>query len=134
MLLVLALAAGLWGLGALMGASRMARAYMLGLLYVAVLALHVVLPEGHPARLATGGSAALWLIVGGFGGLGAAYALVLRRLKARAEAKAPVQAPQWGDPHYTRSTWCGRRRWPTCTGYSSTCHQQRPPGRPLPAR
>ncbi|MCR8550765.1 molybdopterin-synthase adenylyltransferase MoeB [Salipiger sp. P9] len=96
MLLVLALAAGLWGLGALMGASRMARAYMLGLLYVAVLALHVVLPEGHPARLATGGSAALWLIVGGFGGLGAAYAFVLRRLKARAEAKAPVQAPPPG--------------------------------------
>jgi len=40
MLAVLALAAAIWGLGWVMGASRTARGYMLALLYVAVLALH----------------------------------------------------------------------------------------------
>ncbi len=39
---------------------------MLALLYVAVLALQVVLPPGHPLREATGGSAAHWLVLGGF--------------------------------------------------------------------
>ena len=58
MLLVLAMGAALWGIGRLMGAPRVARAYMLGLLYVAVLMVHLVLPEGHPLRVATGGSAA----------------------------------------------------------------------------
>ncbi|MGR3375277.1 HesA/MoeB/ThiF family protein [Salipiger abyssi] len=96
MLLVLALAAAIWGLGHLMGASRAARGYMLGLLYVAVLALQLVLPDGHPLRQATGGSEAFWLIFGGFVALGLAYAFVLRRVKARADAKAPAPAAQPG--------------------------------------
>ena len=84
MLLVLVIAAAIWGLGRLMGASRQARLYMLGLLYVALLALHLVLPDGHPLRMATGESPALWAILGGFVALALAYAQVLRRVKARA--------------------------------------------------
>ncbi len=97
MLLVLAMGAALWGIGRLMGAPRAARAYMLGLLYVAVLMVHLVLPEGHPLRVATGGSAALWLVLGGFVALGLGYAWVLRRVKDRAEVveaeRAPADAP-----------------------------------------
>ena len=54
MLLVLGLAAFIWGVGRLADVPRQARLYMLGLLYVAVLALHLVLPLGHPLREATG--------------------------------------------------------------------------------
>ncbi|MBV7394845.1 HesA/MoeB/ThiF family protein [Mameliella sediminis] len=93
MMLVLGLAAMIWGIGHLMKAPRAARGYMLGLLYVGVLAVQVILPAGHPLREATGGSAAPWLILGGFGALGLAYALGLRWLKARAVEKTSAEAP-----------------------------------------
>lgn len=86
MLLVLAIAAGLWGLGHFMGAPRNARAMMIAILYVAVLGLHVALPAGHPLRLATGESAALWLILGGMGLLVWVYRIGLSRLRAKARA------------------------------------------------
>ena len=66
MLLVLGLGAAIWGLGHLLGASKTARLYMLGLLYVIVLMIQIALPEGHGLRQITGGSPALWLILGGF--------------------------------------------------------------------
>jgi hypothetical protein len=80
MLLVAFLAAMIWGIGAAMGVPRAARLNMLGLLYVAVLALQVAMPEGHPLREATGGSPALWLILGAGVLLVLAYRLVLNRL------------------------------------------------------
>lgn len=93
MLLVLAMAAALWGVGWLTGASRRARAYMIGLLFLTVVALHLILPEGHPLRVATGGQAAPWLILGGFVALWVAYARVLRRVRNRAEAKDAASRP-----------------------------------------
>ncbi|WP_375229831.1 HesA/MoeB/ThiF family protein [Roseobacter sp. S98] len=85
MVLVLSLAAVLWGIGHFMGAPKSARGLMIGLLYVAVLALHLVLPDGHPLRLATGESAALWLILGGFVAIVLGYRQVLTRLRTRAD-------------------------------------------------
>jgi len=93
MLLVLAFAAGLWALGAVMGAPRQARLLMIGLLYVAVLMVQIALPAGHPLREATGGSPALWLLVGGFGLLAAGYGMILRRLRGRAQRREAAQAP-----------------------------------------
>ncbi|SLN14257.1 putative adenylyltransferase/sulfurtransferase MoeZ [Roseivivax jejudonensis] len=92
MLLVLFLAAAIWGFGHLMGASRQARLYMLGLLYVLVLAVQVALPAGHPVREATGGSAGLWLVLGGIGVLVLAYRKVLSRVQARATEKETAEA------------------------------------------
>jgi molybdopterin/thiamine biosynthesis adenylyltransferase len=86
MLLVFALGGFIWGLGHLMGVPRAARLNMLGLLYVVVLALQVALPQGHPVREATGGSAALWLILGAGVVLVLLYRAVLGRLRGRAEA------------------------------------------------
>jgi molybdopterin/thiamine biosynthesis adenylyltransferase len=85
MLLVAGLAAMIWGVGGFMGVPRAARLNMLGLLYVAVLALQVALPPGHPVREATGGSPAPWLILGGFVVLVLAYRAVLTRLRGQAE-------------------------------------------------
>ena len=85
MMMVLAMAAALWGIGAVMKAPHTARWTMIGLLFVAVLALQVALPAGHPLREATGGDARLWLLLAGFGGLIWAYReFVWKRLKARA--------------------------------------------------
>lgn len=94
MLLVLGIGAAIWGLGHLLGASKAARLYLLGLLYVIVLMIQVALPEGHGLRQITGGSPALWLILGGFVALALAYALVLRRVKARAQAGEAARAAE----------------------------------------
>ncbi|QJF50048.1 HesA/MoeB/ThiF family protein [Roseobacter ponti] len=107
MILVLALAAVLWGVGHLMGAPRSARISMIGLLYIGVLALHLLLPDAHPLRMATGESAALWLIVGGFVVLVWGYRRVLAGLRARAgegEAKraAAGPAPAFSDTELNR--------------------------------
>ncbi|MFD1341683.1 HesA/MoeB/ThiF family protein [Litorisediminicola beolgyonensis] len=93
MVLVLGLGAALWGVGHVMGAPRQARVLMLGLLYVAVLAVQIIFPAGHPLREATGGSAAEWLILGGFLALALFYRAGLRRLKARAEAREAAETP-----------------------------------------
>jgi molybdopterin/thiamine biosynthesis adenylyltransferase len=84
MLLVAAFAGVIWGIGGAMGVPRAARINMLGLLYVAVLAVQIALPEGHPVRMATGESPALWLILGGFVVLVLAYRFVLNRLRGQA--------------------------------------------------
>jgi len=94
MILVFALAAALWGVGHLMKTPRVARLYMLGLLYVMVLMVQVVLPAGHPLREMTGGSAAPWLILGGFVALGLAYTVGLRRLRSKALIKEAAEAPR----------------------------------------
>lgn len=85
MLLVLILAALLWGLGAMMGTPRTMRWVMIGLLWGGVVLLHLVLPAGHPLRMATGQSAALWLMLGGAGVLAVLYGRVIGRLKARVQ-------------------------------------------------
>ncbi|MEO1536570.1 MAG: molybdopterin-synthase adenylyltransferase MoeB [Pseudomonadota bacterium] len=83
MALVLVMAAVLWGFGAAIKAPVNARVLMIGLLYVSVLALQVAMPEGHPLRTATGGSAAEWLVLGGLGLVVWAYAKGLRKLRKR---------------------------------------------------
>ena len=85
MILVLALAVLIWSVGHFMGAPRQARWSMIGLLYIAVLGIHIAFPDGHPLRLATGESAALWLIFGGLALLVVLYRAGLSRLRARAE-------------------------------------------------
>lgn len=97
-MLVIILAAALWGLGAIMGTPRRARWLMIGLLLVLVIAVQLVLPQGHPLRAATGGSAAPWLILIGIGGLIWAYSRLITGLRRRTgvDDKAPASAPRKG--------------------------------------
>ncbi|MBF9049068.1 molybdopterin-synthase adenylyltransferase MoeB [Roseobacter sp. HKCCD9010] len=98
MLFVLILAGVILGIGHLMGAPWRARGYMVGLLFVAVLAVQVALPAGHPLREGTGGSPAPWLLLAGGVALILAYRAVLQRIRERAEAaeqaRAAPPAPQ----------------------------------------
>lgn len=82
MVWVLALAVGLWLLGAAIGAPLRARWTMLGLLYLSVLAGLALSPSGLGAAL--GGSLAEWLVVGGLGGVAWAYWRGLKAVRARA--------------------------------------------------
>lgn len=89
MLLVLVIAAVLWFGGRMMGVPRAARLSMLGLLFVAVLGMQLALPEGNGLRQATGGSAALWLILGGFAAVIWAYRSFIVHLRGRVTAQTP---------------------------------------------
>ena len=95
MVLVLGLAVALWGLGAAMGTPRSLRWGMIGCLWVGVVFLHLILPSGNPLRLATGETAAPWLLLGGAAAIVLAYREGLRRLRARANPlpTAPATAP-----------------------------------------
>ncbi|TDE39585.1 HesA/MoeB/ThiF family protein [Antarcticimicrobium sediminis] len=88
MLLVFVLAAVLWAIGWAAGLPVRLRWAMIGLLYLAVLALHLALPDGHALRLATGQSPALWLLLGGAGVIALVYGSGVRALKRRAVAKS----------------------------------------------
>ena len=90
MIFVLILAAGLWGLGKILGASRKARFVMVAALWGAVVVVHLVLPDGHPVRLATGNDARIWLVLGFLAGLGAAYFGALGWAKGRASDDVPA--------------------------------------------
>ncbi|MEM6940147.1 MAG: molybdopterin-synthase adenylyltransferase MoeB [Pseudomonadota bacterium] len=93
MLLGLLLGTAIWFGGGWMGAPRDARILFLALLYVAILGIQVGFPEYHPLRVATGGSAALWLVLGGFLLLFLSYRRVILALKGRAVAKQEASAP-----------------------------------------
>lgn len=98
MILVFALAAMIWVIGRLMGLPTNARGLVLGLLYIAVLGVQVVFPAGHPLREATGGSAALWLILGGFAVLVLVYRRGLGVLRNRAGAADAAREPPTARP------------------------------------
>ncbi|MEC3863127.1 molybdopterin-synthase adenylyltransferase MoeB [Mesobacterium sp. TK19101] len=84
MLLVLTMAAALWGIGIVMKTPVGLRLGMIGILYFAVVALHLLLPDGHALRNATGESAAPWLMLGGFFGLILVYRFGLNWLRGKA--------------------------------------------------
>jgi molybdopterin/thiamine biosynthesis adenylyltransferase len=93
MALVLAIAAGLWALGWLFKAPVRARAVMVGLLLGGVILGHLLLPEGHPFRAATGGNALNWGVLIGVAALVLGYRAALRRLKVRAAARGRQEEP-----------------------------------------
>ncbi|MBR9843523.1 MAG: molybdopterin-synthase adenylyltransferase MoeB [Rhodobacteraceae bacterium] len=103
MALVLVMAAVLWGIGAIMGAPSRARWTMVGLLWAAVMGAHILLPDGHPLRMATGESPALWAIVGGAAVIVIAYRAGLKWLRARVrEPEGEVQDGPFSDTELNR--------------------------------
>jgi molybdopterin/thiamine biosynthesis adenylyltransferase len=83
MVLFLALVAGIWGVGHYTKAPTSARWLMILLLYVAVLAVHVALPEGSPLRAALGGTLGEWLALGLIGAAVWGYRIGLGKLRQR---------------------------------------------------
>ena len=92
MALVLVMAAALWGVGMLLGTPHRLRWGMIGMLWLAVVLVHLVLPNAHPLRLATGQEAAPWLLLGGFAAIFLVYRALLGRLRKR------VATPQADKP------------------------------------
>ena len=93
MILVGAMAAAIWLIGAAMGTARNARLLMLGLLLTAVLALHVALPDGHPLREATGRDPRLWLLLMAAVAVAWGYGQLLGRVRAEATRRQTPPGP-----------------------------------------
>ncbi|WP_179378305.1 HesA/MoeB/ThiF family protein [Jannaschia marina] len=94
MMIVLILAAAIWGLGVVMKTPTQARFLMLALLYVAVLFVQFALPDGHPLRESLGGSPGQWLVFGGMVAAILAYRQVLGKVRARAQAVEAARAAE----------------------------------------
>ncbi|MEW2914247.1 HesA/MoeB/ThiF family protein [Leisingera sp. JC11] len=85
MLRILVLAALIWWGGRFLGLPRNLRITLLAVLFTAVLAVQLTLPDGHPLREGTGGSVAPWLMLGGFALVAGFYARIVAALKTRAK-------------------------------------------------
>ncbi len=85
MLLVLIMAAVIWGVGVLTKAPKSMRFSMIGVLYAAVVLLHLILPNGHALRMATGQQVAPWLLLGGGAALVLGYRKLLNALRNKAK-------------------------------------------------
>lgn len=84
MIRVLLIAGGIWALGWGFGLPRRVRWGLIGILWLAVVLGHLVLPDGHAVRAATGGSAVPWVMLAVLGGLAALYARAVLWAKRRA--------------------------------------------------
>lgn len=90
MLAVLIIAVALWFGGGFLGLPRGLRVGLIAVMYLALVGLHLSFPVGDPLRLATGGSAAPWLLLGGFVVLVVLYRQGLRTLRTRATPREAV--------------------------------------------
>jgi molybdopterin/thiamine biosynthesis adenylyltransferase len=90
MLLVFLIGVAIWGAGVMTRTPVSVRLSGIGLLLASVILGHLVLPEGHALRMATGETAAPWLLLGGVGLLVLGYRAGLRRLRARAQPVEPA--------------------------------------------
>lgn len=93
MILVFSMAAVLWGIGAAMKAPMRQRWIMLGLLFLALIVIHLTLPADHPLRINTGGDLRLWVMLAAFAAIVFGYRAGLRRLKARHQQPDLIETP-----------------------------------------
>lgn len=87
MVFVFAAAATIWLLGAGAKISRPKRWVLIAGLYVAVLLVHLLMPEASFLRKMSGGSLGIWLITGGIVTVALAYLALLRFFKAKGKIR-----------------------------------------------
>jgi len=88
MIMVGAMALALWVIGAVMKVPTQVRWNMMAILIVGVMMVHVILPDGHPLRLAMGGDIRLWAILFGFAIIVWGYRKLLGNLRGRVRQSA----------------------------------------------
>lgn len=94
MLLVFIIAAVIWGAGSITRTPRVLRGWAISFFWAGVVLAHLILPDGNEIRVATGGSAAPWLMLAGVVLLVWGYRTVLLRLRARAQTAVVDESAQ----------------------------------------
>jgi molybdopterin/thiamine biosynthesis adenylyltransferase len=105
MLPVALIAGGIWGIGNIFGTPHRSRWIMLGVLLAVVIALHLILPTGHPVRLALGETAAPWAFLVGIAAIVFGYRWMLGRLRTKvevAQVDTHLDAPLFSDTELNR--------------------------------
>jgi molybdopterin/thiamine biosynthesis adenylyltransferase len=104
MIMVGSMAITLWVIGMAMKVPKVARWNMLAILLIAVMMGHLILPDGHPLRMATGGDARLWVILFGFAVVVWGYRKMLGNLRARVAVNAapPVKSDSFSPTELDR--------------------------------
>ncbi|MEM8537642.1 MAG: HesA/MoeB/ThiF family protein [Pseudomonadota bacterium] len=91
MIMVGSMGLSLWVIGAVMKVPYAVRWNMMGIMLIGVMMVHVILPDGHALRMATGGDARLWGVIIGFGFVVWGYRNFLGFVNARvAEKEQPA--------------------------------------------
>ena len=98
---VLAMMAGLWGLGAVFKVEYRKRWLLIIMVYAAVLVVHLVMPVSAPLRVAMGGSVRPWLILGTITAVVVAYRAVLGQLRAKAHNRVAEMSENTPKPTFT---------------------------------
>lgn len=93
MVAVLALAATLWAVASLLKVPVRVKLALLALIWLAVVAINLTLPQGAMLRLATGGDARPWLVLAGIVAMVWGYRALLGRLRGRAQVREAAAAP-----------------------------------------
>ncbi len=88
MIWVLLIAAGIWGLGHVLGVAAARRLVLIGILMAAVLLAHLAMPPGHPLVRSLGGSFAGWATALGVVIIAAAYGRGVALLKTKSRPSA----------------------------------------------
>ena len=96
MLRILFLAAMVWWGGRFLGLPVAIRRALVVLLFATVVIIQLTLPDGHGLRVATGGSLAGWLMLGGIGLLALGYGSIISALKRRAQPKETFMPQKTG--------------------------------------
>ena len=105
MLFVTLTAGGIWGLGIALSTPHRSRWVMLAALLAVVIALHLVLPTGHPVRLVLGETSAPWVFLAGIAAVVFGYRWILNRLRTKVEEKqveTRTDAPLFSDTELNR--------------------------------
>ncbi len=101
MLAVLAIAVVIWSMGRVLRLPGQVVGALVVLLWLAVVVINLTLPQGAPLRLATGGDARTWLVLGAVVALALAYGGLLRRLRGRALKDEAARAPAAPDAPFS---------------------------------
>ncbi|WP_127107280.1 HesA/MoeB/ThiF family protein [Pararhodobacter zhoushanensis] len=101
MMALLFAAAALWALAWVFGVPMRVRLVVLGVVWLAIVAAHLLLPAEIPFRVNTGGDARPWLVLAILALAVWGYRALLARLRNRAHAKAPAQPDTAPKPVFT---------------------------------
>lgn len=88
MLVVLLISGVIYGIGAYLGAPKAQRWALISVLWIAIIGILVVFPEGHALKQRLGGTPAPYLMLAGAAALVAVYRVGLMRLRAKAAPMA----------------------------------------------
>ncbi|WP_068306545.1 HesA/MoeB/ThiF family protein [Pararhodobacter sp. CCB-MM2] len=103
MLTILVLAAVLTALGWVFGVPMRLRLAGLGLIWLAMVVAHLVLPEGAPFRAATGGDVRPWLVLALLALAVFGYRAMLKALRKRAAIREAETMPETKKPLFSEA-------------------------------